>query len=203
MPARSGHGARLTTQRHGAVRSRTAGRARRPAQSSARNDAGRAAAATSAAPGMPGHRTEHIAQAAETMPPPPASSRQGCGRSATGCAWRPRRTHTRAADRAGRRRHRPGRTAARADAAHAPEVGHRSAPVASAQPARDAHTDPALAERGWQADPHGVYARNPDAEAPGAHCGLGGTRPTLPTTCTARRSARRPTRRAPSWPRAR
>jgi hypothetical protein len=60
----------------------------------------------------------------------------------------------------------PGESAAR----RSPEL----APTAAVQPAGTPHTDPALAERGWQADSHGVYARNPDAEAPGAHCGLGG-----------------------------
>jgi len=56
------------------------------------------------------------------------------------------------------------------------EAGHSRtvAPTAAAQPAGTPHTDPALGERGWQADSHGVYVRNPDAEAPGAHCGLAG-----------------------------
>jgi hypothetical protein len=50
-----------------------------------------------------------------------------------------------------------------------PEAGHSPAvaPTPAAQPAGTAHTDPALAERGWQADPHGVYAWTPEAEAPG------------------------------------
>ncbi len=39
------------------------------------------------------------------------------------------------------------------------------APTAAAQPAGTPHTDPALGERGWQADSHGVYVRNPEAEA--------------------------------------
>jgi hypothetical protein len=46
--------------------------------------------------------------------------------------------------------------------------------AAATQPAGTPHTGAALAERGWQADSHGVYTRNPDAEAPGAHCGLAG-----------------------------
>ena len=51
------------------------------------------------------------------------------------------------------------------------EAGHSRAlaPVAAAQPAGTAHADPALAERGWQAGHHGVYVRNPAAEAPGPH----------------------------------
>jgi hypothetical protein len=58
----------------------------------------------------------------------------------------------------------------------APEAGHSPtpAPVAAAQPSETAHTDPVLAERGWQADSHGVYARNPGAEAPGARRELAG-----------------------------
>jgi hypothetical protein len=49
-----------------------------------------------------------------------------------------------------------------------------AAPVASTLPDGTAHTDPALAERGWQAGHHGVYVRNPDAEASGARRELAG-----------------------------
>jgi predicted GIY-YIG superfamily endonuclease len=63
-----------------------------------------------------------------------------------------------------------------------PEAGSSPAlaPVAAAQSAGTAHADPALAERGWQADSHGVYVGNPDAEAPGAHCGLAGYQAGIP-----------------------
>jgi hypothetical protein len=58
----------------------------------------------------------------------------------------------------------------RMDASRSPEA----AGTAATQPAGTPHTDPGLVERGWQADGHGVYVRNPDAEAPGPHRELAG-----------------------------
>jgi hypothetical protein len=56
------------------------------------------------------------------------------------------------------------------EAANSPEV----TPVAATQQPGTAHADPALGERGWQADDHGVYVRNSDAEASGPHRELAG-----------------------------
>ena len=67
--------------------------------------------------------------------------------------------------------------AAQADRERSEGAARRSpelAPAAAAQLAGTAHTDPALAERGWQADHHGLGVRNRDAEAPGGRRELAG-----------------------------
>jgi hypothetical protein len=57
-----------------------------------------------------------------------------------------------------------------------PEAGRSPEPatLATTQPAGAAHTDPVLADRGWQADRPGVYVRNPQAAAPGTRRELAG-----------------------------